>query len=253
MPHALYERLTAAGRWFLAGAAHLAYPGTCAVCGALAPPERPNLCEPCRDSLTHDPGPLCPCCAASVGPFVHLEDGCTHCRDETFHFERVVRLGAYGGVLRDVILRMKHIRGEMLADILGELWARHLELAFHSVKADAVVPVPLHWRRRLTRGYNQSAALARQLAFGLKIPYRSWWLRRVRNTPHQTTLTPTERRDNLRGAFQATPWAKLRDRTILLVDDVLTTGGTASEAARTLREAGAANVVVAVLARAAGS
>ncbi len=252
MPGPVYERLTAAGRQFLAGVAHLVYPATCAVCGAEAPLDRPNLCESCHASLTNDASPLCPRCAASVGPFVHLEDGCTHCRDETFHFERVVRLGAYDGVLRDAILRMKHVRGEMLAEILGELWARQLGIAFQAVQADAVVPVPLHWRRRLTRGYNQSAALARQVATGLKIPYRSWWLRRVRNTPHQTTLTPTERRDNLRAAFQATPWAKVRSRTILLVDDVLTTGITASEAARALRVAGAARVVVAVLARATG-
>jgi ComF family protein len=248
----VYERLTAAGRQLLAGVAHLVYPATCAVCGADAPADRPNLCEACHESLTNDSGPLCPRCAAGVGPFVHLEDGCTHCRDETFHFERVVRLGAYDGVLRDVILRMKHVRGEMLAEILGDLWASHLEIALRAVKADAVVPVPLHWQRRLTRGYNQSAALARQLASCLRIPYHSWWLRRVRNTPHQTALTPTERRENLRGAFQATPWARVRDRTILLVDDVLTTGGTASEAARALREAGAARVVVAVLARGQG-
>lgn len=252
MPRALYEYLTAAGRSFLRGAMHLAYPATCAVCGAEAPLDRPNLCNPCHDSLTNDPCPLCPHCAASVGPFVPLEDGCTHCRDETFRFDRVMRLGAYDGTLRDVILRLKHLRGEMLADIVGELWARHLRIAFDAIKADAIVPVPLHWRRRLTRGYNQSGALARQLASCLAVPFRGWWLRRVRNTPHQTTLTPTERRTNLRGAFQANRWARLRGCTVLLVDDVLTTGITASEAARALRDAGAASVVVAVLARAQG-
>jgi len=101
-----------------------------------------------------------------------------------------------------------------------------------------------YWRR----GYNQATALARALASGLRIPCRERWLRRVRATPFQTDVAPSARRANVRGAFRAAADPNLKGQTVLLVDDVLTTGGTASEAARTLRAAGAARVVVAVLA-----
>ena len=113
-----------------------------------------------------------------------------------------------------------------------------------------MVPVPLHWRRRWRRGYNQSEALARPIAARLRLPFRPGsWLRRIRNTPEQKgSGMAAERLENVRGAFRVAG-AELAGRTVLLVDDVLTTGSTASEAARTLRRAGAKRVVVAVLAR----
>ena len=131
----------------------------------------------------------------------------------------------------------------------GELWAEHLEQGLRGVGADVVIPVPLHWRRRLKRGYNQSAALAWELAARLGLPCKPRWLRRIRDTPHQMGLSRTERQANVRGAFRAGAWARLRGKVVLLVDDVLTTGTTASEAARALREAGAARVLAVVLAR----
>jgi predicted amidophosphoribosyltransferase len=84
------------------------------------------------------------------------------------------------------------------------------------------------------------------------LPCRPRWLRRIRNTPQQMRQTPADRRDNVRGAFRARARPALRGQTVLLVDDVLTTGSTCSEAARALREAGAARVVVAVLAHSQG-
>jgi predicted amidophosphoribosyltransferase len=110
----------------------------------------------------------------------------------------------------------------------------------------------LHWLRRWRRGYNQSAALARGIATRLGLPCHPSWLRRIRNTPQQTHQTPAGRKANVRGAFRTRPGAPVRGRTILLVDDVMTTGVTASEAARALRAGGASRVVVAVLARAQG-
>src|SRR5439155_26567449 len=101
--------------------------------------------------------------------------------------------------------------------------------------------------RRWQRGYNQAAVLARALASGLQIPCDERRLRRVRATPLQTAVAPSARRDNVRGAFRAAADPRLRGQTVLLVDDVLTTGSTASEAARALKQAGVARVVVAVL------
>ena len=145
---------------------------------------------------------------------------------------------------------MKHATGEGLAELLGELWAETAAARFHAIAADALVPVPLHWLRRLRRGYNQSHALARGLSRRLGIPLRAPWLRRVRHTPRQTSRSFEERRANVRDAFRAAGGPALRAKTVLLVDDVMTTGATASEAARALRAGGASRVVLAVLARA---
>ena len=111
-----------------------------------------------------------------------------------------------------------------------------------------IVPVPLHWWRRLTRGYNQSEVLAQSMAEQLRIPCHPRWLRRIRNTPQQVGQSATARRQNVQKAFSSFERAALCGRTVLLVDDVLTTGSTASDAARALRAAGAARIVVAVLA-----
>jgi ComF family protein len=160
----------------------------------------------------------------------------------------VLRLGPYDGLLRETILRMKHSRGESLAEVLGDCWGVHAQDRLRAVGADVIVPVPLHWMRRWTRGYNQSEALAYALAARLGLPCRPSWLRRSQNTPSQVQQTPAVRRENLRGAFLARRRPELAGKAVLLVDDVLTTGSTASEAARALRSGGAARVVIAVLA-----
>ena len=234
--------------WQLAhGFLQLVYPPTCFVCDCSLPAEERDVCSRCRNVLTTDPFPWCPRCAASVGPYVPLEGGCSACRDQSFHFEGVLRLGPYDGLLREVILRMKHLSGEGLAEVIGELWAAQLEKRLREVKADLIVPVPLHWWRRLQRGYNQSEALARAMAHRLGIPCLPGGLRRLRNTPQQQKGA-TARRENVRNAFAAPARASLRGKTVVLVDDVLTTGSTANDAARALRAAGAKWVVVAVLA-----
>jgi ComF family protein len=197
-----------------------------------------HLCQRCAAAL---PSPLAYCrrCASSVGPGA----ACNRCAAERYHYERVTRLGIYDGTLRDAVLAMKFEAGEPLARTLGRLLARHIE-----TKPDAVVPVPLHWRRRWSRGYNQAQALAESLAKGLACPCNSKVLKRVRATPQQFSQSATARRENVKGAFAVRRAAAIQGRRILLVDDVLTTGATASEAARALLQAGAKTVDVAVLA-----
>jgi ComF family protein len=247
------DRLTTLGRDFLIGAQHLIYPGCCLLCGQPLAAEQTHFCTFCHRELFTASEPTCPRCAGAIGPFAVSDGRCGACRKESFAFEQVLRLGRYDGLLREVILRLKKQRGEGLAELLGECWAKEAAARFASLHFDFLVPVPLHWLRRWQRGYNQSAALCRGLATNLGLPYHPSWLRRVRHTPRQTSRpTPAERKANVRDAFRARPGAPLRGRTILLVDDVMTTGATASEAARALRAAGASRVVVAVLARAQG-
>lgn len=246
------EPLTNLGRNFLIGARHLIYPGYCLLCGQPLAEEQSHFCSLCHQDLFTDPQLNCPRCAGTIGPFAIVEGRCRACRDESFTFEQAIRLGRYEGLLREIILRLKNQKGEGLAELLGEHWAKERAAAFAALKIDVIVPVPLHWQRRWQRGYNQSAALCRGLATNLGVPYHPSWLRRVRNTPRQTSQTPAARKVNVRGAFRARSSAALKGRTVLLVDDVMTTGATVHEASRALRAGGASHVAVAVLARAQG-
>jgi len=199
-------------------------------------------------ALTSDTQFTCPRCASTVGQHEDVVNGCTRCRDEPLAFESAFRLGPYDGVLRDVILAMKHRAAETLADCVGRLWAAHHANRFRQLRVDLVIPVPLHWWRRLRRGYNQSECLSDAIASSLAIEHRTRWLRRIRPTRSQTTVAASERHTNVRGAFRVSRSASVKGRSILLVDDVLTTGSTASECARALRSAGAQVVHVGILA-----
>jgi ComF family protein len=146
-----------------------------------------------------------------------------------------------------LILRMKQPGGEMLAEAVGTCWADCRHESLRKLQAELVVPVPLHWYRSWRRGFNQSEALARALARKLGVPCQTRWLKRVRHTVKQTSLAPTERRENVKGSFRVSRLSRLRGQTVLLIDDVLTTGSTAHEAAKALRKAGAGRVIAAVL------
>jgi ComF family protein len=113
---------------------------------------------------------------------------------------------------------------------------------------DLVAPIPLHWTRRWKRGFNQSEILAKEMARRLRIPMRANWQRRVRATAKQTLLSPTARRENVKGVFAVSRKADVRGVTVLLIDDVMTTGSTLNESAKAWRRAGAKSVIAAVLA-----
>jgi ComF family protein len=235
------------------GVGQLVYPNACLICDT---PEneaaafRHGLCLDCVRSVTSDPAETCPYCAATVGPHTDVSAACPACRSRGFSFSRAVRLGPYAGKLRDGILRTKSGAGEAVADMLGRVFAEERASWLKSAGVSVVVPVPLHWRTRWKRGYNQAEAIAREMATAIGADFRPGWLRRVKPSPQHAQPSATARQENIRGAFRCGPRARLASRVVLVVDDVMTTGSTAGEAARTLRAAGAAEVVVAVLARA---
>jgi ComF family protein len=241
------EKLARIGRSTWDGLLQLIYPPVCLMCARRTEAAGLPFCTDCQTALSADEHHRCRRCAATVGPFVSTETGCTRCHDEVYAFDSVLRLGPYDGALREAVLRMKHGSGEMLAECLGLLWGRSREAELRSAAADVVVPVPLHWWRRWTRSYNQCDALGYSLAATLGLPCRPRWLRRVRATTPQTRLTPAQRLVNLRKVFRAR--GELQGKCVLLIDDVLTSGSTASEAAAALKRQGAARVVVAVAAR----
>jgi len=163
-------------------------------------------------------------------------------------FESTTVLGSYDADLRRLIHLLKYERMRPLATRLGRsLGAR---VAAAGVSVDVVIPVPLHWRRRLSREFNQAALIARELAVEIDSECKPYWLRRLKATAPQAGLTDRERIQNVRGAFRAAAAEKVRGRRVLIVDDVMTTGSTLSACARAVKRAGAESVVVAALARA---
>jgi ComF family protein len=133
--------------------------------------------------------------------------------------------------------------------MLGRTFAEERGASLKGRDIHVVVAVPLHWKRRWLRGFNQAEHVARQVAASLDVPLIRA-LRRIKPAPQHAQPSATARQENIRGAFAASPRASLSGKTVLLVDDVMTTGATAAEASRILRLAGAARVIVAVLARA---
>jgi ComF family protein len=180
---------------------------------------------------------------------------CLLCQRVEPPFERAVAYGSYEGGLRDLIHVLKFHQVRPAAKVLGRALAAtlaSLEKAM-PVGTIAVVPVPLYTRKQAQRGFNQAEMIARGALKQLSRPKRfdlcTGVLVRCRDTESQIGLTGHQRRENLRGAFAVSDPTRILKRDILLIDDVLTTGTTASECARVLLRAGAARVWVATVAR----
>ncbi len=150
------------------------------------------------------------------------------------------------------MLRIKNQSAQALAIVLGDLLAVECSQQLTALEPDVVVPIPMHWSRRMWRGTNSSETVAERLSRSLGVPSASHHLARCRRTVPQARLSATRRVANVRGAFRARSHADLPGARVLLVDDIMTTGATANEAAKTLRRAGAAAIVIVVLARAEG-
>jgi ComF family protein len=237
----------AATRFALARMLDFALPPRCPGCGAIvADPHR--FCLDCWRSLTLLGEPCCRRCGL---PFAFEGEGeCGRCLAEPPPFDRLRAAVAYGDVSRDVALRLKYSGRPGLAETLAHFMLRHLD-GGDGRDRPLLVPVPLHRWRIWKRGYNQAALIASALARRTALSAELDLLRRTRATPPLKGLGRRERALAVRGAFEVRPEARARlaGRRAILVDDVYTSGATASACARTLRRAGASSVEVLCWAR----
>lgn len=239
----MWKSLTILGRGLL----DLVVPRSCWNCDQPVRDDAP-LCPACLTKLTIDSDPVCPRCASTIAAANAVANVCPRCLTETFAFDAVVRVGPYDDAHRSIVLRCKQPHGEVLAEALAPVFALALASKLKPHGPNVAIPVPLHWRRRWSRGYNQSEVLAAAVARVLQLKLLTGVLRRVRHTTKQMNLNAEQRRANIRGAFAAKRPLDLAGQTVVLVDDVLTTGATANEAARVLRACGAKSIIVAVIA-----
>jgi ComF family protein len=196
--------------------------------------------------LTCTAGDCCPRCGWDASRYGLVGGACGACRDEEFHFDGIARAGVYKEALQRMVLAFKHDHGE-LASVLAPLAEAALEGSSFYDDIDLFVPVPLHWTRRVLRGYNQAHLIARQLRHPRA--RLSFDLVRVRRTHAQPqAATPAARARNVAGAFVVREGHGFNGKTVCLVDDIKTSGATLNECAKALKEAGATRVYAVVLA-----
>ncbi len=213
---------------------------------------RSACCEVCAAELDAPARPGCRRCGADVGPHLDRLSDCGFCRGERYRFARTWRIGVYDGELRRAVLKAKNDRHRALARTLaGLLWERH-GAAIREEGPSVVVPVPHLWWQSPWALDRPADVLAEELSARLEVERDEGLLRKVRWIRRQTAMTPSGRRTNVRGAFVGDRRADLNGATVLLVDDVMTTGATANACARNLERIGAGKVVVAVVARGLG-
>ena len=219
----------------------LLFPPVCGGCGT------PGVrwCSRCAHAVPPMPAPACAVCGTALS--LSSIDLCPDCRKARPQFRHLRSWSVFDGPIRNALHRLKYRRDVGLGEALTpQLACFAADLGW---PIDLVVPVPLGRKRLRERGYNQVALIARPLAMALGILYDQHALARVRDTRSQVGLARTERQDNVRDAFIAKP-ARVRGRSILLVDDVATTGSTLSSCAGALCVAGARDVFALTVARA---
>ena len=231
------------------------YPPQCAACGATFGLDADaRVCDSCLAKLEPLPAPLCSVCGGPVESAGGIETRCARCIEIPPRFRRARSIARYRASAEDdpaslpaLIRRHKYGLDQAIGRALAEFLGSALPISREDV--DMVVPVPLHRRRLWWRGFNQAALLAAEVARRLERPLDTEVLIRVRATNPQTYRHHDERRRNVRRAFEIRKPGRLAGKRVLLVDDVMTTGATVEECARTLIDGGASAVDVFTLAR----
>ena len=223
----------------------LLYPDVCPVCREEPPLDRGEPCRTCSRALPYVTPPVCGRCGSTLDT-EYAE--CRECRDHPRQWHGAATAFAFDGLARECVHRFKYHGDTALTPLLARAafnaWQDHGPTS----DIDMLVPVPLHWLRRLRRGYNQAALLGHYLSLWLDRPLRPLLVRR-RYTRPQASLSRTRRLKNLKRAFRTRRRASCDGARVLLVDDVMTTGATLEQCTRQLLDAGAAHVYVLTAAR----
>ena len=217
------------------------YPFTCFICNQAGHNEL-DLCQPCLLDL-HPIELRCNICDIEL---TTESSTCGRCLQTTPYFDRITTLYRYDGIAQFLIQSLKFQSKHSCARTMGTLMARHFNKL--GKQPDALIAVPLHPKRLRERGFNQSTYIARYIHKELNIPLIHQALKRVVNTTSQATLKAAERRKNLNNAFYYEATGKIK--SVAIIDDVVTTGATANEIAKTLKQQGVQRVEIWAFARA---
>ena len=215
---------------------NLFYPNTCCFCGKVSVT---SVCSQCEKAVEYVKEPVCKKC----GKPIRCEENeyCSDCIETPKIFEQGKSIWVHTGCVRWSIYQFKYhnrrVYGEYYASEMYRLYKEKIK----EWNIDVIVPVPLHWKRRLSRGYNQAEVLARALAKKTGIMMRTNLVKRKKNTRPQKKLSHGERSKNVKNAFCVTE-LESGMRNILIIDDIYTTGNTMNEMAKCLYSKGAQKV-----------
>ncbi len=224
---------------------HLLFPQCrCFSCGQGEGLDESGLCPTCRkkiEEINHHYKPCC-YCAAFISK---VETYCINCHQKKEHwFDAARAVFPYEGDIRQIIHDFKYRGVREWAVPLGRLMVKTIRQEDGFKDMDIITPVPLHVNRQKIRGYNQSDLLAREISKGLNIPLMTDLMSRIVDTPSQTGLNKKLRHENLAQAFELTGDREVKEKIILLVDDIFTTGSTVEACSRILKIGGAKKVFV---------
>lgn len=227
------------------------YPRTCLYC-------RSNInyhceqyiCGNCRKNIPFVNERHCSRCGSVLGQYSVTSEvkGCAFCRSEHLYHDSLTAIAYYDGAIKVLIHKYKYERQRFLYKAIGDFLRTNKKLAELMREIDIVVPVPLYWRKKLQRGFNQSELIAREIHRAFLTPFSVNNLIRIKNTTSQTRLSKNKRYSNVQKAFFVKNPAIMKGKRVLLVDDVLTTGLTMRECAKKLKETGAKSIHLLVFA-----
>lgn len=237
-------------RNFFQGICDLLYPPTCAICKEYLKTNHntPILCPSCQDTVEFNKPPFCKICSRHLTEDENRLSLCQECRQTKYHFDKAWAATIYNKTMQRLIHLFKYQQKTLLRRYFSQVIASFLyDYNIDINRFDIVVPIPLHPARKRERGYNQSQLIAQGLIdrFNIRVSHNN--LIRIRNTANQALLGKKERWTNIRGAFTIKDSWKFRRKSVLIVDDLLTTGATACEVAHVLKEAEATQVSVLTL------
>ena len=236
--------LDAALNWF--------YPPVCQICGEERAEAAQGCVGPaCRGGVKYVRAPYCERCGLPFEGEMSQPFECANCQEVTLHFRSARSAVVANSLMLDVIHRYKYSRSLWFEPFLAGLLIASAAPALAAEAWDFIVPVPLYPVKKREREFNQAERLAARLGRAVKIPVNAGLLRRVKPTMTQTKLTREQRAANVHQAFAFCGPQKLTGEKIVLLDDVLTTGATTNACARALRRAGAGEICVWTVARAA--
>ncbi|MDA3797485.1 MAG: ComF family protein [Kiritimatiellae bacterium] len=221
----------------------------CIHCNAKLSNKDQIFCCSCIDRINYIKQPYCRKCGDPIFGDVNPNYLCHYCTSKKPHFEKARSAIRFNNIIKNAIYELKYGNGTYIGKYISEFAVQTIKEEYPKILFDYVTFVPLHKKRERQRTYNQSQILAKYIAKKLKIPLASDLVIRARYTNTQTLLNFKERSQNISGAFEALNELKLKNKTILLVDDVMTTGATVNECSKALKKGGALQVYVITVAR----
>ncbi len=206
----------------------LLYPPVCGICGKI------------------DQKELCPKCAIKLR---NLEKARLYAYPHT-HFEKHFYLFPYEGIIREKLIQYKFQGKSYLSTFFAKILQNHEKMSRLLEKYDIIIPVPMYSKKEKLRGYNQTALIAKEIAKAYQnLIYDGKSLQKIKDTKMQSSLNKKQRKNNIKNAYNVINQQKIKDKKIVLLDDIYTTGATANECSKMLKQAGAKEILVVTIAK----